>query len=53
MVAETLSILLAGLVLESGILGLRNTIVLLAGLQVVCGVVWVLWIRRFEPSPTS
>ncbi len=53
MVAETLSILLAGLVLQAGLLGLRETIVLLAGLQILCGVVWVLWIRRYEPHPTS
>ncbi len=50
MTAESLSILAAGALMEAGVLDLRGTIVALGAIQIVCGLLWVGWIRKREPA---
>jgi MFS family permease len=42
--ADSFSILLASLLLEAGVLSLRSGIVVFAGIQMICGVGWLLWV---------
>ncbi len=54
--AESVSILVASLLLETGLLGLHQTVALFAGLCVALGLGWSFWVvpaeRRARPSTT-
>ena len=46
--ADTASILVASILLERGVIDLRQGFALFAGVQIVCGVLWLVTVARKE-----